>query len=216
VGVISLDANDVSYEIPANLGYSGGAQTAGLGKILAALRANPEIDFIVAYFHHCAYSTCTSHASEGGARQYWAPLFDKYSVDLVINGHNHIYERNNPLIGGKQTVNAPSGSTVTPATQGTTYIVAGAGGESLYSFGVADSYEGNVDNVASIPSYVNEANGATPSETVTYSQVRYTGYCLLVVDSTPAGHGGTSTLLVRGLNEDGVELDRVTLARKVK
>ena len=216
VGVISLDANDVSYEIPANLGYSGGAQTAWLGKTLAALRANPEIDFIVAYFHHCAYSTCTSHASEGGARQYWAPLFDKYSVDLVINGHNHIYERNNPLIGGKQTVNAPSGSTVTPATQGTTYIVAGAGGESLYSFGVADSYEGNVDNVASIPSYVNEANGATPSETVTYSQVRYTGYCLLVVDSTPAGHGGTSTLLVRGLNEDGVELDRVTLARKVK
>jgi hypothetical protein len=216
VGVVSLDANDVSYELPANLGYSGGKQAAWLDKTLAALRANPEIDFIVAYFHHCAYSTCTSHASEGGARQYFVPLFDKHSVDLVINGHNHIYERNNPLIGGKQTVNAPSGSTVTPATQGTTYIVAGAGGESLYSFGVADSYEGHVDSVGSIASYVNEANGTAPKETVTYSQVRYTGYCLLVVDSAPARKGGTSTLLVRGLNEDGVELDRVTLARKVK
>jgi hypothetical protein len=32
--------------------------------------------------------------------------------------------------------------------------------------------------------------------------------------SVPATwHGGTSTLLVRGLNEDGVELDRITLAR---
>jgi hypothetical protein len=30
VGVISLDPNDVSYEIPANLGYSGGAQTPWL------------------------------------------------------------------------------------------------------------------------------------------------------------------------------------------
>jgi hypothetical protein len=216
VGVVSLDANDVSYEIPANFGYSGGAQVRWLAKTLAELRANKDIDFIVAYFHHCAYSTCTSHASEGGARQFFVPLFDQYSVDLVINGHNHIYERNNPLIGGKQTVAAPSGSTVTPATHGTTYIVAGAGGESLYSFGAPDSYEGAVNADTSISSYVNEVNGTTPAETVAYSQVRYTGYCLLVVDSTPAHKGGTSTLLVRGLNEDGVELDRVTLARTAK
>ena len=67
VAVLSLDANDVSYEIPANFGYSGGAQVAWINKTLAAYRADPSIDFIVAYFHHCAYSTCTSHASEGGA-----------------------------------------------------------------------------------------------------------------------------------------------------
>ena len=29
VGVVALDANDVSYEIPANHGYTGGAQTTG-------------------------------------------------------------------------------------------------------------------------------------------------------------------------------------------
>jgi hypothetical protein len=84
-------------------------------------------------------------------------------VDLVVNGHKHIYERNNPLIGGKQTVAAPSGSTVTPATHGTTYIVAGAGGESLYSFGAPDSYEGAVNADTSISSYVNEVNGTTPA-----------------------------------------------------
>jgi hypothetical protein len=216
VGVVSLDANDVSYEIPANFGYSGGAQVAWLGKTLAALRANKDIDFIVAYFHHCAYSTCTSHASEGGARQYFAPLFDQYSVDLVINGHNHIYERNNPLIGGKQTVSAPVGSTITPATQGTTYVVAGGAGDSLYAFDAPDSYEGDVNADASISSYVNEKSGQV-AETVSYSQVRYTGYNLLVVDSTPASRpGGTSTLFVRGLNEDGVELDRFTLARTAR
>ncbi len=33
-------------------------------------------------------------------RTNWVPLFDKYAVDLVINGHNHIYERTDPLKGG--------------------------------------------------------------------------------------------------------------------
>jgi hypothetical protein len=111
VAVLSLDANDVSYEIPANFGYTDGAQTAWVKKTLAAYRADPSIDFIVAYFHHCAYSTCTSHGSEGGVREFFVPLFDEYNVDLVINGHNHIYERNNPLIGGTQTSTAPIGST---------------------------------------------------------------------------------------------------------
>jgi Purple acid Phosphatase, N-terminal domain/Calcineurin-like phosphoesterase len=214
VAVLSLDANDVSYEIPANFGYSDGAQVAWIKKTLAAYRADPSIDFIVAYFHHCAYSTCTTHGSEGGVREYFTPLFDEYKVDLVINGHNHIYERNNPLIGGTQTSTAPIGATITPATQGTTYVVAGGAGESLYSFDAPDSYVGDVDNDTAISSYVNEKSGEV-KETVSYSEVRYTGYNLLVIDSTPASHrGGTSKLLVRGLNENGQELDNFTLARK--
>ena len=214
VAVISLDANDVSYELPANNGYSGGAQTAWLAKELASYRARKDIDFIVAYFHHCAYSTCTSHGSEGGVRQYWTPLFDKYSVDLVINGHNHIYERTDPLKSGSATGAAPIGSTVTPATQGTTYIVAGGAGASLYQFSAADSYEGDVDNVPSINAFVNETGGTSVTQAVTWSRVRYTGYALLVVESNPShGPGGKSTLAVRAVDEFGAEIDRVTLQR---
>ena len=40
VGVISLDANDLSTEIPTNAGYSGGAQTSWLRQTLAAMRAD--------------------------------------------------------------------------------------------------------------------------------------------------------------------------------
>jgi Purple acid Phosphatase, N-terminal domain/Calcineurin-like phosphoesterase len=214
VAVLSLDANDVSYEIPANLGYSGGAQTAWLAKELAAFRARKDIDFIVAYFHHCAYSTCTSHGSEGGVRQYWGPLFDKYSVDLVINGHNHIYERNDPLKNGVATTAAPIGSTIKPATEGTTYLVAGGAGDSLYAFSAADSYEGSVDNVASISGYVNETGGTTVTQNVTWSRVRYTGYALLVVDSKPSwNEGGKSTLTVRAVDSFGAEIDNITLER---
>lgn len=216
VGFVALDANDVSYEIPANFGYSKGGQVAWLEKTLAGLRAQDGIDFIVVYFHHCAYSTCTSHASEGGVRQYWTPLFDKYSVDLVVNGHNHIYERTDPIKDGSVTTAAPIGATITPATEGSTYVVAGGAGDSLYSFSASDSYEGDVNNVSSITSFVNSAGGTKVSETVTWSRVRYTGYCLLVLDSDPAPKGGTSKLLVRGLSEDGTEVDRFTLARTAR
>ncbi len=63
--------------------------------------------------------------------------------------------------------------------------------------------------------YVNTPGGTETPETVNWSRVRYTGYCLLVVTSSPAHKGGTSTLTVRGLSGAGVELDRVVLARKV-
>ncbi len=214
VGVVSLDANDVSYELPANFGYSNGAQVAWLNTTLASLRANPNVDFIVAYFHHCAYSTCVVHGCEGGAEQFFVPLFDQYQVDLVINGHNHVYERTDPLRGGNVTNPAPIGSTIYPATAGTTYICAGGAGKSLYSFPVSDSYEGNVNNVASVPTYINVADGNTTDETVTWSRVRYTGYCLLVLNSQPGWRpGATSTLSVTGLSEDGAQLDTITLVR---
>jgi hypothetical protein len=214
VMVISLDANDVSNEIPANNGYTGGAQTAWLAKQLAAARSRSDVDFVVAYFHHCAYCTCTVHSSEGGVRANWAPLFDQYAVDLVINGHNHIYERTDPIKAGSATGAAPIGSTITPATQGTTYVTAGGAGESLYSFSAPDSYEGAIDNDGAVSAYINEPGGTTTSETVAWSRVRYTGYCLLVVESAPAGRGGTSRLTVRGLAENGNELDRFVLTRK--
>jgi purple acid phosphatase-like protein/calcineurin-like phosphoesterase family protein len=214
VMVISLDANDVSDEIPANNGYTAGGQTAWLASQLAAARSRSDIDFVVAYFHHCAYCTCTVHGSEGGVRANWTALFDQYSVDLVINGHNHIYERTDPIKGGSATTAAPIGSTIKPATQGTTYITAGGGGQSLYTFSAPDSYEGNINNDSAVPSYVNEPGGTTMNETVAWSRVRFTGYCLLVVESTPAWRGGTSRLKIRGLSEDGTELDQIVLARK--
>ena len=215
VAVLSLDANDVSNEIPANNGYSGGAQTKWLAAQLAAYRKRSDIDFIVVYFHHCAYCTCTSHSSEGGVRANWVPLFDKYSVDLVINGHNHIYERTDPLKGGAVTTAAPIGATVTPATQGTTYITAGGGGESLYEFSATDSYEGAVNPVSDISAYVNQPGGVEAPETVNWSRVRYTGYCLVVVESTPGTAHVNSTLTVRGLSESGAELDKLVLSRPI-
>ena len=61
--------------------------------------------------------------------------------------------------------------------------------------------------------FVNEPGSTTDPETVTWSRVRYTGYCLLVVSVEPSSWKGTTSMVVRGLNENGVELDRFTLTR---
>jgi hypothetical protein len=87
VGILSLDANDLSWEIQGLLGYSQGAQVAWLTEQLATWRNDNVVDFIVAFFHECAFSTCDGHSSDGGVRSSLAPLFAQYQVDLVIQGH---------------------------------------------------------------------------------------------------------------------------------
>ena len=68
------------------------------GRQLRGWRPDPSIDFIVAFFHECAFSTCNGHSSDGGVRSTLAPLFARYQVDLAVQGHNHVYERTNPLM----------------------------------------------------------------------------------------------------------------------
>ncbi|HUC26504.1 MAG TPA: hypothetical protein VMA73_27695 [Streptosporangiaceae bacterium] len=183
----------------------------------AAFRADSTIDFIVVYFHHCAFCTCVVHGCDGGVEKYFVPAFDTYSVDLVINGHNHIYERTYPIRGGSTvSTNVPIGASWESA-KGTTYITAG---QSLYSFSAEDFYDGNEPSGAptSVSTYINEydpTTGATSitNETVTWSAIRYTGYCLLVIDSVPGNFGGSSTLRISGLDEAGGLLDQLELQR---
>jgi hypothetical protein len=81
------------------------------------------------------------------------PLLDQYGVDLVINGHNHIYERANLLKRGKSK-KTPIGAKTYPAVDGNDLRHAGGAGRSLYSFPVPDSYAGPVNDLDSVPSYV--------------------------------------------------------------
>ncbi|WOX14436.1 metallophosphoesterase family protein [Streptomyces sp. N50] len=213
VGVVSVDANDVSYEIPANKGYTGGKQTAWLDKRLTELRARTDVDFIVVFHHHCAFSTTSSHASEGGVREQWVPLYEKHQVDLVVNGHNHVYERTDPVVQDKAVRTLPIGGTHEPIRGGVVYVTAGAGGESVYSFPVADSYEGHEDTIDSVPTYWTGKDGQV-TENVDWSRVRYTGYSFIRVDVEPAMPGRTTTLTVRALAATGAEVDRFTVSRK--
>ncbi|MFD5858504.1 purple acid phosphatase family protein [Streptomyces chartreusis] len=213
--IISLDPNDVSYEIPANLGISGGTQTKWFEAQLKKFRAAHDIDFVVVFFHHCAYCTSTAHASEGGVRQEWVPLFEKYQVDLVINGHNHQYERTDVIKGDEVVKKLPIGGTAYPETEGVVYVTAGAAGRSLYAFSAPDSYEGHENEVDSVASFVNLKDGKK-NETVAWSRVRYLNYSFLRVDVNPAPRGRYATLKVQGIAETGDRIDHFTVARRAK
>ena len=43
--------------------------------------------------------------------------------DLVVQGHNHLFERTDPIRHGKKTRSAPDYSTIRPAEDGVTYII---------------------------------------------------------------------------------------------
>ena len=112
VGFVALDGNDVSHEISRNNGYIDD-QDGWLRQTLAGLRSDPTIEFIVVGFHNCMYCTNLLHGSDGGTRSRWEPLFAEHGVDLVVNGHNHCYERTHPL-------------------DGVTYLTVGGGGQAEY------------------------------------------------------------------------------------
>ncbi|MFJ2214419.1 purple acid phosphatase family protein [Streptomyces sp. NPDC101062] len=210
VGVVALDANDVSNEIRANTGYTDGAQTRWLDRRLGELRADKDIDFVVVFFHHCAFSTTNAHASDGGVRDAWVPLFDKHRVDLVINGHNHVYERTDALRGGAVGRKVPIGESVSSVRDGIVYVTAGGAGKALYDFPVPDSYEGRVADVESVPSYHWAKGGAKATETVEWSRVRYTGFSFLAVEVVP---GARPALTVSALAETGHRVDHFTITR---
>lgn len=202
VAFVNLDANDVSYEITHNLGWTGGAQTRWLATTLAALRTDPVIDWIVVGFHHCAYCSNALHGSDGGVREQWGPLFDEHGVDLVVNGHNHCYERAHPIRDGRVVAELPIGGEWR-SPGGTTYITAGGGGQSPYpTFVPGVSYVSQDPLSLRIP------------ELVDWSAVRDPGNSVISVDVAPPGSNGTTSLAISAVTATGAVLDRLTLTRR--
>jgi len=67
-------------------------------------------DWKVCFFHHTPYSSARKHGSDGQLREIVEPIFLKHRVNLVLTGHDHVYERIKPQ-------------------KGIYYFVSGAGGQ---------------------------------------------------------------------------------------
>lgn len=91
------------------------------------------------YHHHPAYSSdendwgdtwkgAASKQGDPNVRQLVA-LYEKYNVDVVFNGHIHLYERTWPLRGGK-----------VDRSRGVVYVTSGGGG-------------GKLENIAPVPTF---------------------------------------------------------------
>jgi uncharacterized protein (TIGR03382 family) len=104
-------------------------------------------DWIIAYWHHPAYSKGTHNSDSEGAlidmRENAVPLLEAAGVDLVLAGHSHIYERSYLIDGAYDTPTVAEGFIVddgdgkvagagpyrkgpgNPAHEGAVYVVSG-------------------------------------------------------------------------------------------
>jgi acid phosphatase type 7 len=64
---------------------------------LNAASLNSTIDWIFVMFHRPMYSSHAAHAGSDTLRTAYHQLFSEYGVDLVLQSHNHLYERMLPL-----------------------------------------------------------------------------------------------------------------------
>ncbi len=101
------------------------------GDLSRANQNRTKVPFIAVLDHRGLYST-SNHSTDPdvlAARGALAPIFDKYAVDVVFNGHDHEYERSNPLKAGTP----PNGDPVVGS--GTTYIICAGAGADPYGVG---------------------------------------------------------------------------------
>ena len=93
-------------------------------KWLEQVLKNNQNKWTVATFHHPIFSASRGRDNEE-LRTLWKPIFDKYGVDIALQGHDHTYTR-----GRVQPYeqNLLSGQNVKDAT-GTVYVVSVSGGK---------------------------------------------------------------------------------------
>ena len=53
----------------------------------------------ICFFHHPPYSSAKKHGSDDQLREVVEPIFLKYGVNVVLTGHDHVYERIRPQKG---------------------------------------------------------------------------------------------------------------------
>jgi hypothetical protein len=58
---------------------------------------DPNIDWIVVLYHDLAYTSPSVKHAKSSLRDTYHPLFDRYNVDLVLQAHQHNYQRTYPL-----------------------------------------------------------------------------------------------------------------------
>ena len=56
-------------------------------------------DWKICFFHHPPYSSAKGHGSDQQLREIVEPIFLKYGVNVVLTGHDHVYERIKPQKG---------------------------------------------------------------------------------------------------------------------
>jgi hypothetical protein len=124
--VIDTDRNSFS---------SGSSQYNFVLSDLQAASQNPNIDWIVVYLHKMMYTSPSEESAFTTLRNTYHPIFQQYGVDIVLQAHQHTYQRTFPI---KYNPNSPSNPTIVSAntndytdTDGQIFAIVGTGGQNF-------------------------------------------------------------------------------------
>jgi glucose/arabinose dehydrogenase/PKD repeat protein len=164
----------------------------------------------IVYFHKPPYSAGEHHGSELAVRQAFSPIFERYGVQLVINGHDHMYERSVPW-----REHVAGGTAVT-------YVITAGGGAALYAAGQdqwtavsASLYHylrASVSDCAIQLEAVGVDGNAFDSHTIDRcEQARDAAPPQVAVTSPTSGQAVSGTIDVRVTATDDVRVEKVDL-----
>lgn len=90
----------------------------------SSLADSESAQWVIVGMHHPAYSA-GYHGSTKDVQRNWAPLFERFDVDLVLAGHDHDYQRIMPINGVTYIVSGGGSQTrVTDEASYTSYAAA--------------------------------------------------------------------------------------------
>ena len=110
---------------------------------------NPDIKWIIVSMHYPFYAspnTCKESDCAGNEdyRDIYHPLFDKYGVDLVLQGHVHNYQRSYPLNFNQESSSKPLITSTSKANyenpNGVIFAIVGTGGVNFHGLSGSASF----------------------------------------------------------------------------
>jgi hypothetical protein len=111
---------------------------------LSKAASDSNIDWIIVYYHRPMYTLPSTHPAISSLRSTYHPLFEQYGVDLVLQAHNHNYQRTYPIkfnsIVPRHPIEASTNTTTYTDPDGQIFVTVGTGGTGLYSFKGKEDY----------------------------------------------------------------------------
>jgi hypothetical protein len=158
-------------------------------KDLIKAHNNRNIDWIIVYSYRSFYSSNTTHPGLDEIQEAYHPLFDKYHVDVVLQAHNHNYQRTYPISYNYTRQFTPvimdrNTESYSNIEKGQIFFTVGTGGADLYNF-----------------------TGQAP-----YVVEQFLRHGFLNVDVTDKG----SKLSVQFFDNTGLAHDHITISKKTK
>jgi len=105
----------------------------------------------IVLLHRPLYTNRVSGGNESHIKMTFMPIFDQYHVDVVFNGHEHVYARSYPLYGDR---------IVQSTAQGTVYVTTGRSGSKTYQDMYSTDLNAFFYNPLDEPNYLSVEVGA--------------------------------------------------------